>query len=160
MRSIILRQLWSRLMKNKLSIKSRNLLLIAGSVWLIAGFNVARLGLLSSLTIERQWYLCLLSILVFMIFATMFSNMSKKHTTRIVQYKNKQPFWQFFDRKSYILMAIMMGGGIALRAAGIFPATFVAFFYPGVGTALAFTGLRFLINYLRYHQLARQALLK
>ena len=30
-------------------------------------------------------------------------------------------------------MACMMGGGIGLRAAGIFPDTFIAFFYTGLG---------------------------
>ena len=40
-------------------VKKRTLLLIAGIVWLIAGFNVARLGVLSYLVIERQWF-CLL----------------------------------------------------------------------------------------------------
>ena len=34
-------------MKNKFYVKKRTLLLIAGIVWLIAGFNVARLGVLS-----------------------------------------------------------------------------------------------------------------
>ena len=38
-------------------VKKRTLLLIAGIVWLIAGFNVARLGVLSYLVIERQWFM-------------------------------------------------------------------------------------------------------
>lgn len=33
--------------------------------------------------------------------------------------EERQPFFKFFDRKSYLLMAVMMGGGIALRAGGL-----------------------------------------
>ena len=43
-------------MKNRFFVKKKSLLLIAGIVWLMAGFNVARLGVLSYLQIERQWY--------------------------------------------------------------------------------------------------------
>ena len=52
-------------MKNRFFVKEKSLLLIAGIVWLMAGFNVARLGVLSYLQIERQWYLYLLSMLCF-----------------------------------------------------------------------------------------------
>ena len=34
-------------MKTKFCVRNRTLLLIAGIVWMIAGFNVARLGILS-----------------------------------------------------------------------------------------------------------------
>lgn len=34
----------------------------------------------------------------------------------------------------------MMSGGIGFRAAGIFPDIFVAFFYSGLGCALALAG--------------------
>lgn len=47
--------------------------------------------------------------------------MSKKHTKRIIAYEEYRPFWHFFDKKAYIMMACMMGGGIGLCAAGAFP---------------------------------------
>ena len=37
------------------SVKKRTLLLIAGIVWFIAGFNVVRLGFLSYFMIKPQW---------------------------------------------------------------------------------------------------------
>ena len=104
-------------MKNRFFVKEKSLLLIAGIVWLMAGFNVARLGVLSYLQIERQWYLYLLSMLVFFLFGRMFFKMSKKHTKRIIAYEEYRPFWHFFDKKAYIMMACMMGGGIGLCAA-------------------------------------------
>ena len=115
-------------MNNRFSVKKRTLLLIAGIVWLIAGFNVARLGVLSYKLIDRTWYLYLLSMLVFLLFGTMFFKMSQKHTKRIMGYEEYRPFWHFFDIKAYLIMACMMGGGIGFRAAGIFPDIFVAFF--------------------------------
>ncbi len=54
-------------MKSKFCVKKKTLLLIAGIVWMIAGFNVARLGVLSYMNIERKWYLYLLSTVVFLV---------------------------------------------------------------------------------------------
>ena len=59
-------------MYNRFSVKKRTLLLITGIVWLIAGFNVARLGVLSYKLIDRTWYLYLLSMIIFLLFGTMF----------------------------------------------------------------------------------------
>ena len=67
-------------MKTRFCVKKRTLLLIAGIVWLIAGFNVARLGVLSYLNIDRKWYMYLLSVVVFFLFRVMFLKMSRKHT--------------------------------------------------------------------------------
>lgn len=131
-------------------VKKRTLLIIAGIVWLIAGFNVARLGVLSYLIIDRRWYLYVLSVVVFILFGMMFYKMSNKHTKRILGYEEYRPFWNFFDLKAYIIMAFMMGGGIGLRAAGIFPDVFVAFFYSGLGCALALAGVLFLKNFITY----------
>ncbi len=58
-----------------------------------------------------------------------------------------RPVWNFFDVKSYIIMAVMMGGGIGFRNAGIFPDVFVAFFYTGLGCALFLAGVCFVINF-------------
>ena len=130
-------------------VKKRALLLIAGIVWLIAGFNVARLGLISYFEIEQQWYWYVLSVVIFLLFGTMFYRMSVKHTKRIMGYsEERQPFWRFFDLKAYIIMAVMMGGGIGLRAAGVFPNQFVAFFYSGLGCALALAGILFIRNFI------------
>ena len=96
-------------------VKKRTLLLIAGIVWLIAGFNVARLGVLSYRVIESKWYLYILTIVVFCAFGMMFFKMSQKHTKRIMGYEATRPFWHFFDLKAYMIMACMMGGGLDLE---------------------------------------------
>ena len=128
-------------MKKRFHVKKRTLLLIAGIVWLIAGFNVAK------------GYLYLFSVVVFFLFGMMFYKMSKKHTKRILGYESHRPFWHFFDLKAYLIMTCMMSGGIGFRAAGIFPDIFVAFFYSGLGCALALAGVVFTRNYFCYKQL-------
>lgn len=140
-------------MKKIFNVKKRTLLLIAGIVWLMAGFNVARLGVLSYAVIEKRWYLYVLSAVVFVLFGRMFFKMSKKHTKRIIGYEEYRPFWHFFDVKAYLMMACMMSGGIGFRAAGIFPDIFVAFFYSGLGCALALAGVLFAKKYLCYDRL-------
>ena len=143
-------------MKSKLCVRKRTLLLIAGIVWMIAGFNVARLGVMSYLNIERRWYLYLLSGLVFLLFGSMFFRMSQKHTKRILGYEDYRPFWHFFNLKAYLIMTCMMSVGIGFRAAGIFPEIFVAFFYSGLGLALASAGVLFSRNYVLYSRLTEK----
>lgn len=130
-------------------VKKRTLLIIAGIVWMIAGFNVARLGIISYGIISIKWYLPVLSVIIFALFGAMFYKMSVKHGKRIKGYnEDYRPFWNFFDLKAYIIMAIMMGGGIGLRAAHIFPDIFVAFFYTGLGLALFLAGILFIYMFI------------
>lgn len=133
-------------MKKIFYVKKRTLLIIAGIVWLIAGFNVARLGVLSYLEINRKWYLYLLSAVVFL---PVWLNVSEND----MEYESHRPFWHFFDLKAYLIMACMMGSGIGFRALGIFPDIFVAFFYSGLGCALALAGVLFIKNYFCYSKL-------
>lgn len=137
-----------------LHVKKRTLLAVAGCVWLIAGINVARLGILSygKLPQVRALYM-LLSLAVFCAFGLMFFKMSIKHTKRIKGYGEElRPVWHFFDLKAYIIMAVMMGGGIWLRASGLVPDVFIAVFYTGLGCALALAGVLFWIAFIRFHE--------
>lgn len=128
------------------------LLAIAGCVWLAAGINVARLGVLSYKCLEGiKWYHLLLSAAVFGAFGFMFFKMSFKHKKRIHGYPEPtRPFWNFFDLKAYCIMAFMMGGGIWLRSSGLAPDTFIAVFYTGLGLALALAGVLFWIMFAKY----------
>lgn len=137
-----------------LHVKKRTLLAVAGCVWLIAGINVARLGILSygKLPQIRALYI-LLSLAVFCAFGLMFFKMSIKHTKRIKGYEEEfRPVWHFFDLKAYIIMAVMMGGGIWLRASGLVPDVFIAVFYTGLGCALALAGVLFWIAFIRFRE--------
>ena len=139
-------------MKRKFyEVSPRTLLIIAGIVWMLAGYNVARLGVISYLEINVHWYHFVLSVIIFILFGTMFAKMTKKHGKRIKDYKQAyRPFWNFFDLKSYIIMAVMMSGGIGLRASGLVPNEFIAFFYTGLGLALFLAGVLFVYMFLSY----------
>lgn len=132
-------------------VKKRALLAIAGSVWLAAGFNVARLGVLSYIGLDGFSIVhILLSIVVFCVFGFMFYRMSVRHTKRIRSYPQEtRPVWNFFDLKSYLIMAFMMGGGIWLRNSGLAPEVFIAVFYTGLGCALGSAGILFWVNFIK-----------
>ena len=138
--------------KSVFHVKKRTLLAIAGVVWLIAGFNVARLGIIAYNGLTSVTFLhILLSILVFAVFGMMFFKMSTKHNARIKGYPEEyRPFWHFFDLKSYLIMAFMMGGGIWLRSSGLVPEVFIAVFYTGLGIALGSAGVLFWIMFAKY----------
>lgn len=134
-------------------VKNRTLLAVAGCVWMLAGFNVARLGILSYRKISSVLVMhILLSIIVFVAFGLMFYKMSIKHTKRIKGYKEEfRPIWHFFDIKAYCIMAFMMGGGIWLRSSGLVPDIFIAVFYTGLGCALTLAGILFWVMYFRFY---------
>ncbi len=134
-------------------VSKRTLLFVAGLVWLAAGVNIARLGFLSVGQVDPVfiWAIVIGAIVVFTLFhMNIFSKMVGKHSNRIANYEaEKIAIWRFFDKSGYIMMAIMMTGGISLRAFGLVPAWFVAFFYTGLGIALALSGVSFLIRFVR-----------
>lgn len=129
-------------------VKKQNLLTIAALVWVAAGVNILHIGLEA----YAEGYVTtlneVLSVVVGLVFwFGTFYKLTKKHTQRITNYEEQhQYFWHFFDLKSFIIMAIMMTGGIALRVSGIAPSVFIAIFYTGLGSALALAGILFARN--------------
>ena len=53
-------------------------------------------------------------------------------------------------------MAFIMGGGIAFRAMGIFSDFIIAFFYTGLGFALALAGVIFIRSFIIYENLLKK----
>lgn len=138
-------------------ISTEKLLLVAGLVWIIAGANIAFIGVGTLVRDNVVWWILVGTFVVFVPFhAFVFQKLVKKHTERIRGFEeDKKHILHFFDKKGYIIMAIMMGGGIGLRASGILPGWFIAFFYTGLGAALALAGVTFIISYLRGAKPAR-----
>ena len=91
----------------------------------------------------------LLSILVCAVFQRfIFGKLVKKHTARIISYREERHFFlKFFDGKAFAIMAVMMTGGIGLRISGLAPERFIAVFYTGLGASLLLAGLLFGRNY-------------
>ena len=134
-----------------LKVSTDKLLLVAGIVWLIAGANIVGLSAFLDETGWLFWVLIGGTLLIFVLFHIfVFTKMVGKHASRIRGYEeDKTHLFKFFDKKGYIMMAIMMGGGIALRASGVVPEWFIAFFYTGLGAALAVAGVSFILRYFK-----------
>jgi Ni,Fe-hydrogenase I cytochrome b subunit len=129
-----------------------SLLLIAGLVWCAAGAMISAVGLpLEVQLAPHQLLLIPLAAVIFVAFYVLvFSRLVRKHTGRIrAQHDDRLPIWTFFDTSSWVVMAVMMGGGLALRASHAVPDWMIAFFYSGLGVALFASGLRFIRAYAR-----------
>lgn len=136
----------------KYGVSPNILLLTAGVVWMIAGVNIFRIGLTCWADDERFWMLKLAeACLVFLFFFSMiFHRLYKKHTRRIAQKRGRRCPFSFFDAKSWIIMAVMIGFGVSARRLHLLPESFIAVFYTGLSVALMATGLRFIYYRLRY----------
>ena len=145
-------------MKNRLLVHKNTLILIAGIVWAIAGFNIVRIGLIAYKG-NFTWWRALLSVAVYAVFQLfIFGKMVLKHTNRILNYEDeRQNFFRFFDTRSYLIMAFMMTLGIGLRVSGAVPNTFIAFFYTGLGASLLTAGVLFILRYIRVRAFSRKS---
>lgn len=133
-----------------MKVKKNTLLLLAAIVWIIAGFNVFRIGFLSYGP-YLNFINIIVSVVVFTVFQYfIFGRLVKKHTLRIESYtEERQFFLKFFDIKSFIIMAVMISGGIGIRAFHLVPEQFIAFFYSGLGASLLLAGILFGSNYVK-----------
>ncbi|MCI9467397.1 MAG: hypothetical protein HFE99_09845 [Ruminiclostridium sp.] len=133
-----------------MQVKKRTLLLLACLVWTVAGFNVFRIGILAYATYWSVVNL-ILSLLVFALFQRfIFGRLVRKHTARILGYQEERQFFlKFFDRKAFLIMAVMIVGGISLRGSGLAPERFIAVFYSGLGASLLLAGILFGRNYFK-----------
>ena len=131
-----------------MKVKRNTLLLLSCLVWSAAGFNILRIGLMSYPS-HRSVLNFLLSAVVFAVFQVfIFGKLVKKHTARISGYEEERHFFlKFFDKKAFAIMAVMMSGGIGLRASGLAPEQFLAVFYTGLGASLLLAGLLFGCNW-------------
>ncbi len=134
-----------------MKVKKHTLLLIASLVWLIAGFNVLNIGIITYKNYVTILNI-ILSLFVFSIFWFMiFKKLVFKHTNRIKEFEEEfQFFLNFFDKKSFIIMASMITLGVLIRTLHLAPDVFIAVFYSGLGSALFLAGILFGYNYFKY----------
>ena len=131
-------------------VRKHRLLLIAGLVWLLAGVNILLIGVPAfRVSWNGNLLFAALSLCVFSIFmGLIFMPLVRKHNVRILGLAQEQvPVYLFFDGRSYMIMALMMGGGIWLRNSGIAAPIFIGVMYMGIGAALAGAGVLFLRRY-------------
>ena len=127
-------------------VPKHRLLLVAGIVWCLAGAMVCLVGLPLELRLAPGHLVLLpLAAVIFLAFDNLvFSRLVRKHTHRIrTAPEDRLPIWRFFNASSWAVMAVMMGGGMALRLSHLVPDWAIAFFYSGLGLALVLAGVRF-----------------
>lgn len=122
--------------------KTKSLTLIAGTIWLLAGFNVCRIGVVSWMDLETTSVLMVVgSIVTLLLFSTMFVKMLFKNVRRIRRIEvDQRRLWHMMPVKSYAIMAFMITFGILLRNCPAIPSAFIASFYVGLGSALMVAG--------------------
>ena len=130
-------------------VAKKYLLLTAGIVWAAAGFNIVRIGWLS--TSYMSIATAAAAVITFLIFYHMiFKKLIHKHTERILaNTEDRMHILRFFDAKSYIIMICMMSFGIALRASHLWPDVCIKSFYTGLGCALLAAGIGFIRQYVK-----------
>ena len=128
-------------------VPKNHLMLVAGLAWCAAGAMVCMIGLPLEFGLAPSNLILLpLAVAIFLAFYFLvFSRLVRKHTGRIrARAEDRLPFWNFFNASSWAVMAVMMGGGMALRLSHLVPDWMIAFFYSGLGVALFICGVRFL----------------
>jgi uncharacterized membrane protein YfcA len=138
-------------------VPKNHLMLIAGLVWCAAGAMVCMVGLPLEVRLAPEHLVLVpLAAVIFLAFYVLvFSRLVRKHTGRIrARAEDRLPFWNFFNASSWAVMAVMMGGGMALRLSHLVPDWMIAFFYSGLGVALFVCGVRFLGVFARKDVLA------
>lgn len=126
---------------------NRNVLLItAGIVWIVAGANILRIGIITWSNDTQHWLAQVCgAILIFLVFFNfVFKRLFYKHTKRIEQKSDDSCPFSFFDAKGWIVMVVMILFGILARKYHLLPNSFIAVFYTGLSSALIITGILFL----------------
>ena len=135
-----------------LKMKKENLIIVAGVVWLLAGVNVALIGARAAVEMRGAAVgvvgaLIVGTVAAFFAFHAMFGKIVLKNAQRIRGLDAERlNFLRFLDLKGYLIMAFMMSFGFGLRLSGLIPNWFFAFFYTGLGSALALAGASFLMH--------------
>lgn len=128
------------------SVPKRYLLLVSALIWTFAGGML----LFRGISILRYFNTpnvpeeagCVIAGILFYVF--IFSTISLKHINRILNLPIEQPgIFLFFNKRSYVMMALMISCGISLRMSRIVPIEYLSLFYIAMGTPLIMSALRF-----------------
>lgn len=134
-------------------VSKRILLFIAAIAWTTAGGILITRGLNIAINNPENIIYILggSSIGGVLFFKFLFSNISRNHTNRILQMKIEKPSaFSFFNTRSYILMSVMISGGILLRLSGLVSMTVLCIIYITMGIPLLLSALRFYYSGIFY----------
>lgn len=138
--------------KIKPAVQKRTLLLIAGCAWSIAGGILISRSLIHLIGVNHHLAMEIgIGIVIGSLFyILLFARISKKHITRINLIEIDNPcFFSFFNFRSYLLMAIMISGGITLRLSGLVNPEIIYTFFLCMGIPLLVSAWRFFYSYAK-----------
>ncbi len=134
------------LQKYKPSVSKHNLLFIAGLAWTVAGGILAGRGLDYLLLHGHYlgWRLCGGFVFGMIFYVLLFAKISRKHIKRIHGLNIPYPCaFSFFNLRGYLMMAIMITGGIMLRRFDVINKEWLYNFYVTMGVPLLISASRF-----------------
>lgn len=142
----------------KYGVNRQVLLITAGIVWIVAGANILRIGIVTWLNDSQYWLFKMgeATVVFLLFFILIFRRLYYKHTERITQKKQEKncPF-SFFDVKSWIVMIFMISLGISIRSLHLLPTSFISVFYTRLSLALIATGALFIRYWWQRRHLLR-----
>lgn len=136
-----------------MNVNKEHLLLMQVLCWFAPGIVITKKGIQALIEVnaihsDRVWWLILIAVGVLIAFLLMFHRFVNKYTERILNFPTrKKSLFAFFDLHGYILIIFMMCLGISLKYIPFIPTEFFAAFYPGLGVALAVSGVRFFLSW-------------
>jgi len=136
-----------------MTVTKRHLLLEAAIIWTFAGgILLYRGSVMLTSSAGFSWMkiiICLLCGLLF--FRLVFSKISRKHVNRIINLPGvRHWFYEFFNSRSYFMMAGMISLGIFLRKTSIVPLEYLSLAYITMGIPLLLSSIRFYHSWYFY----------
>lgn len=127
-------------------VSKKVLLIIGGTLWFIAGGVLVYRGVdaiaHSNTTSILKIVITVIAAILF--YVLIFKRVAFKQISRLEQMPNsKYPFYMFLSIRSFLMMLLMMGIGIALRKSGIVSFNILMFFLPVMGSSLLISAFRF-----------------
>jgi hypothetical protein len=138
--------------KIKPGVQKRTLLLIAGCAWSIAGSILISRSLNHLIRLNSHLFpeIAIGFFFGLLFYILLFARISKKHINRITLIKIDNPcFFSFFNFRSYLLMTIMISGGITLRLSGLVNPEIIYTFFLCMGIPLLVSAWRFFYSYAK-----------
>ena len=107
----------------KFGVNKKVLLYTAGCVWIFAGINILRIGIVTWLNDTHYWLFKIgeATIVFLLFFNLVFKRLFYKHSERISRKNGKHCPFSFFDVKGWIIMIFMIAFGITIRALHLLP---------------------------------------
>lgn len=124
----------------------------AAVLWLVAGINVLRIGIISALE-ESEWLWAGLWIVVSLAFFGLL--IFPRVVRRNVGYArslDRPRLWNCFSPASWVVMVVMISLGISVRHWGLAPHSFISGFYIGLGSALSLSALTYVRLFIQTYR--------